>query len=112
MATEQARLHAILSMELTLETTEVTDETLSVSITTNQKGPIAVVLTYSKNRFTPTKEDFYSSASILSLPGYLEHRSIVFDRDNFEEITFRNLHPETSYTFLLLLINPIMLISL
>lgn len=115
MATEQARLHAILSMELTLETTEVTDETLSVSITTNQKGPskcsqnvhlffnsryftVAVVLTYSKNRFTPTKEDFYSSASILSLPGYLEHRSIVFDRDNFEEITFRNLHPETSYT--------------
>lgn len=38
-ATEQARLHAILSMEITVEPTEVGDSSLTVSVTSNHFGP-------------------------------------------------------------------------
>lgn len=39
MATDQARMHAMLSMEISLDLVEVTDESLAVNVNSDHAGP-------------------------------------------------------------------------
>jgi hypothetical protein len=113
-ATVQAKVHKMMGMELNVEIVEITDESCTFSVTSDQSGPVVAVLCStnklnSKSASTqgepqpPSKEQFYTMNEIQSLGGYIEHREVLLQNDLFEELTFTNLRPETSYSIFVVL---------
>jgi hypothetical protein len=100
LATDQAKVIAMLSMEITIEPLEVTDEICNLSVTSSHFGPVTIILAYTKTKFIPTKEHFYTLSSLQSIPGYVEHQNVILEaeNDNYLEIQFSKLRPECNYT--------------